>query len=215
MFKKTRLEKGYKVTDVVRYLNISEEYVKALESGDLSKLPSQVYILGFARSYATFLGLDSQDVIKSFKESLNIHQKVQEVPNVEDNKLKAVSSIPNLLDKVSEIITAKQVFAVIALLGLMLIGYKVMQSSPKQPPAVLKKSTATPLILSNKTAIYMSPTPSIEKGPAKMEETLSQKETPRESVVVSVPYKEQSSSQQSLLSLVQHSINKSKSVDAS
>lgn len=73
MFKRARLESKLKLTDVVKALNISETYIKALESGDMSKLPpEQSYTLGFVRTYAHFLNLDPIHISKLFKKQHSI-----------------------------------------------------------------------------------------------------------------------------------------------
>ncbi|MEI8320788.1 MAG: helix-turn-helix transcriptional regulator [Alphaproteobacteria bacterium] len=135
MLKKTRLERGYKVTDVVRALNISEDYVKALESGDVSRLPSEVYVIGFAKSYAHFLGIDEQTVVKSFKE---VFQKpeIQE-PN---DKLEEKGAMPSFnlkaLQDFFQMINAKQLLSILGFLLLAIVGYKVIKSGSKDTPVV-------------------------------------------------------------------------------
>jgi cytoskeleton protein RodZ len=68
LLRKARLAKGYKVNQVVQKLNISEEYIKAIEQSDFKKLPIEhTYTLGFVRAYAQLIGLDSHEIVELFK----------------------------------------------------------------------------------------------------------------------------------------------------
>jgi cytoskeleton protein RodZ len=68
LLRKGRLAKGYKVHQVVQKLNISEEYIKAIEHNDFKKLPVEsTYTLGFVRAYAQLIGLDSHEIVELFK----------------------------------------------------------------------------------------------------------------------------------------------------
>jgi len=135
VLKKTRLERGYKVTDVVRALNISEDYVKALESGDISRLPSEVYVIGFAKSYAHFLGVDEQTVVKSFKE---VFQKpeIQELNDKPEEKGTMPSLNLKVLQDFFQMINAKQLLSILGFLLLAIVGYKVIKSGSKDTAVV-------------------------------------------------------------------------------
>jgi len=61
-----RQEKDVKLKDVAKKINIKYEYLKALETGELEKLPPGVYRKNFLKEYAIFLGLDSQKILKDF-----------------------------------------------------------------------------------------------------------------------------------------------------
>jgi cytoskeleton protein RodZ len=58
---------GWALDDVAAMLRIRPSYLDALEAGRLSKLPGNVYALGFLRSYATALGLDAEEVARRFR----------------------------------------------------------------------------------------------------------------------------------------------------
>jgi cytoskeleton protein RodZ len=62
-----RTAHGLELADVSRNLLIREQYLAAIERGDLGKLPGPTYAIGFVRSYADFLGLDGEAAVKLFK----------------------------------------------------------------------------------------------------------------------------------------------------
>jgi len=62
-----REHKEITITDVSAKLRISEVYLQGLESGDWSKLPEEVYVLGFLRQYSALLGKDFHEDIEALK----------------------------------------------------------------------------------------------------------------------------------------------------
>lgn len=61
-----REQKGLRLEDAARVTRISKGYLAALEEDNYTRLPSDVYAKGFLRLYATFLGLDEQDVLNLY-----------------------------------------------------------------------------------------------------------------------------------------------------
>lgn len=64
-----RSREYYKKTipEISSVLRIRNSQVEAIESGDIDDLPGRVYAIGFVRSYAEYLGLDSDQVVELFK----------------------------------------------------------------------------------------------------------------------------------------------------
>ena len=65
-----REELNLSVYDVARYLKISPAQVEALEEGAYERLPGRVFVRGFLRNYAKFLGLDAQPLLRSIEEEM-------------------------------------------------------------------------------------------------------------------------------------------------
>jgi cytoskeletal protein RodZ len=55
--KEARIQAGYSVEMVARELNIRKRYLQALEDEDYHILPGQVYIDGYKKIYAKYLGI--------------------------------------------------------------------------------------------------------------------------------------------------------------
>jgi cytoskeleton protein RodZ len=66
-FARLRSQRGEQLEDVARYLRIKATYLYGIEQGDLSVLPGPTYALGFARSYADYLGLDGNVVVEELR----------------------------------------------------------------------------------------------------------------------------------------------------
>lgn len=63
----TRLEYGQSLQQVEIALRIRAAQLCAIEEGRLEDLPGRVYAIGFVRSYAEYLGLDADRIVRMFK----------------------------------------------------------------------------------------------------------------------------------------------------
>ena len=67
VLRQAREEQGLSLRDVASVLNIRYVYLQAIDDGEFGKLPGTTYAIGFVRSYAEHLGLDSADLVNRFK----------------------------------------------------------------------------------------------------------------------------------------------------
>jgi cytoskeletal protein RodZ len=63
-----REARGIDLHDAAQQTRISVNYLKAMEEEDFSRLPGEVFIRGFLKSYARFLSLEEAEVIKRYGE---------------------------------------------------------------------------------------------------------------------------------------------------
>ena len=73
------------IATISKLLCIREEFLTALEEGNYRIIPEDVYILGFARSYAVELGLDPDEVIAKLKKELGITKDKKEVKEIKED----------------------------------------------------------------------------------------------------------------------------------
>jgi cytoskeletal protein RodZ len=73
--KKIRLEKGLSLEDAQKKTRINLNILKAIEGESASDL-SPIYLKGFLKIYAKFLGVDPKDYISDYKESIQGAQVV-------------------------------------------------------------------------------------------------------------------------------------------
>ena len=71
LLKEMRLQKGLKINEVAKTLCIRQCYLEAIENSDYKEIPVFPYGIGFIRSYADFLGLNSSNIIELYKEETN------------------------------------------------------------------------------------------------------------------------------------------------
>lgn len=65
--RRVRQERDETLRDVAEILRVRLAYLQALEDGDHERLPGTAYALGFLRSYAEHLGLDSFEMVERYK----------------------------------------------------------------------------------------------------------------------------------------------------
>lgn len=66
ILRQVREDKGLTVTEVAKATSISEAYIRALESEDVQAFPGETYLIGFLRNYSTYLGADTENLIKYY-----------------------------------------------------------------------------------------------------------------------------------------------------
>ncbi|MBR7158369.1 MAG: helix-turn-helix domain-containing protein [Alphaproteobacteria bacterium] len=68
ILKNARLKNKLKIENVADKIRIRAQYLEAIENGDFRELPGPTYASGFVRTYASFLGLDSNAVYDRFRD---------------------------------------------------------------------------------------------------------------------------------------------------
>ncbi len=67
ILRQARAEKKLDLEKVSASINIRVAQLRAIEEGDIDALPGMTYALGFVRSYANFLKLNSAEIVHKFK----------------------------------------------------------------------------------------------------------------------------------------------------
>lgn len=71
LLKTTRERAGQDLQVISQVLRIRYIYLEAIEGGRYDELPGKTYVVGFVRAYAEHLGLDSNEVVKRFKQEVD------------------------------------------------------------------------------------------------------------------------------------------------
>ncbi|KKQ51355.1 MAG: hypothetical protein US70_C0018G0007 [Parcubacteria group bacterium GW2011_GWD2_38_11] len=77
--KKLRDERRLSLGEISKSTKIQVKYLEYLEDGIYLKLPADVYVKGFLRSYAIFMGLNELALIKQFEREKGIHKNIKKV----------------------------------------------------------------------------------------------------------------------------------------
>jgi len=77
--RKIREEKKKEIKDIAQDSRISEEYIQAIEAGNIKEFPSTVYYNLFARAYARELGVDPEKMFVISSEETQELEKVEEL----------------------------------------------------------------------------------------------------------------------------------------
>ena len=65
--KEIRKSCGMEIGDVSRATCICSRYLEAIEEGDFSKIPADVYARGYIRVYANYLGVPFTEAFKGYE----------------------------------------------------------------------------------------------------------------------------------------------------
>ena len=76
---KKRVSLGYEIKDVERTIRIRAKHVEYIENSDWEKLPPDVYVRGFLRSYAHFLKLDPDKVVGLYLKEKGLTENVKKL----------------------------------------------------------------------------------------------------------------------------------------
>lgn len=72
LLEQRRLALGIAIERIARETQVQARYLRALELGDASKLPAEIYVRGFLRTYATYLRLDAETLIQRWNKERGI-----------------------------------------------------------------------------------------------------------------------------------------------
>lgn len=72
LLKRARQDLKLSIGSVAAEIRIRQQYLESIECGNLSDLPGQVYVVGFIKTYATFLKLDYEELLRR----LNLEKEV-------------------------------------------------------------------------------------------------------------------------------------------
>lgn len=130
-FKHVRETKRLTMDEVAMKTRIHPEFLKALEEENFAKLPDQVFVKGFVRSYARSLGLDEDEAIRRFDETSGAFYTKQDererlrVKQVEDERRRKAN---------------KKAVAVVAGIGLVCLALMFTKEQStlvtERPPSV-------------------------------------------------------------------------------
>ena len=122
LLKNMRLEKGLKVVDIAKRLCIRKQYLEAIEDNNYSEIPAFPYGVGFIRSYANFLGLNSENIVELYKEETS----TKKVPVITISEVPSNSGMPGL------------VYVIISLAALAIVygAWKMLNNSAEDPDDV-------------------------------------------------------------------------------
>jgi cytoskeleton protein RodZ len=144
-----REKKGGSLESVAKVTRITRENLEALERDDFQTISASVFVRGFLRSYANYLGLDPKEVVARYDSQVDLLK----IPRAKEASLPSKDENP---------ILKYLVFLCILLAGVALSFYYFQKSSA--PPSPLPPSAA---IAPAPTPVTPSPAPVLRPPPPK------------------------------------------------
>ncbi|EKE11455.1 MAG: hypothetical protein ACD_15C00077G0013 [uncultured bacterium] len=92
-----RSEKRISLGEVSRMTKIQVKYLECLEAGEYDKLPVDVYVKGFLRGYAQFLGVDDSILMRLYEKEKGIKSNLERVSSNKEPKKEKIDISPFLI----------------------------------------------------------------------------------------------------------------------
>jgi cytoskeleton protein RodZ len=128
----TRKRRGLSAEDVVRQTRIPAHYVRMIESTDYRLIADQLYLLPFLRRYASFLGLEAEEVAMRF---------IREVQRADSNAARMPDPIP-VVEPAKRRIWVTAVVAAAATFVVATIGYVALLGRLRRPVTAVPSASA-------------------------------------------------------------------------
>ena len=102
LLKAERIKQGISVADVAGSLKLSSRIITSIESGDINELPAKTFIRGFVKSYAQYLKLDADLILRQFLEEMGSTQPLPKVPPPQATTLEGRPKTPRVSTAANE-----------------------------------------------------------------------------------------------------------------
>ena len=167
ILKNKRLETGKTVEEISDYLRIKSQYLFALEENKFNNLPGSAYVIGFIKSYASYLGLDANSVIIQYK---------QEIGAFDQNSQNLIEDENTLIK--DPVITSNHIIiaGVVVFFGIIFVSF--ISSKKSETPVISSETQENIEEVAENTEISMQNTNlSSDKDLVETEEVLKPSDT--------------------------------------
>lgn len=113
-----RLAQKYTLEEVERNTKIKLVYLRAIEDGKFTDLPSKTYAQGFVKNYAKFLGIPAEKAIPLFRREYEAQQREEFMPRFRKTQ-----------DKIGKRKVLNIKYGVFGVLALIIVGFLIFQLS--------------------------------------------------------------------------------------
>ncbi len=145
---KKRVALGLTVRDVEKAIRVRADYIEDLENGTYDRLPPEVFVKGFIRSYAELLKLDPEKVYRLYQKERGLVETVKKV-NKKAPTVKAIKG-PKLV-----VTPKKMIMIAVIAVALVIVAYIGWQVSilTAPPKLTLNSPIENTLIKSDSVAV--------------------------------------------------------------
>ena len=161
-FRAARETRGLSLSDVSEQIRIRSVYLAAIEEENWSAIGAPVYIRGFLRTYARFLGLDPEEVVAAFNSGPTAPSQPAAASERSPRSAYVAPAESHEPSRGAPLIWAAAVVAVL-LVAFVVYNELTMHREPANTP--LAAGTATPALPSNSPSAGPSPSETPSAGP--------------------------------------------------
>ncbi len=120
LLKEKRESLPLSLSEVALATKINPKILAAMENGDEARLPSKTFLKGFVRSYATFLKMDIEEVLRSYQEEMGSPPPVERVEEAAKTEATTTLGRRRVADENSSGLRTVAVVAIVILIGLII-----------------------------------------------------------------------------------------------
>lgn len=150
-----RREKGLSLSDAAEATRIRARYLGALEDDEFEALGEDVYVRGFLRNYARYLGLEPEPLLSEYRASFQ--PPPEDVPVATPPAVPQRAPLPPVVRTVAAAGALVLLLAVVAVAGDRGVGSPGEEVAAGRPPPV---TGGSPVVVTSTPPSTPTPTPS-------------------------------------------------------
>lgn len=178
--REARERKGLSAETVSRETMLTLRYVQALETDDFDALPGTAFVRGYVRRYAELVGLNADELIASFDESLPSSKRLVSVrPIAGITEVNAISS--STAGQISNKLPLSRLLVVVAVIAFVLYvvaGLFWQSGSDQAEPNVVVPMDIDATMSADVVVTEAEPLPALETNEPEVTEADVETETP-------------------------------------
>lgn len=168
-FRAAREARGLSLSDVSEQIRIRSVYLAAIEEESWSAIGAPVYVRGFLRTYARFLGLDPEEVVAAFNSGSPAASQPAGTGERQSRSSRPAGPLLSAAsdDEQKSRAAAPLIWAAtfVAVLLVAFVVYNELTMRRESGPASVAATTASPALPSNSPGASASPVESLSPGP--------------------------------------------------
>ncbi|MFA5197397.1 MAG: helix-turn-helix domain-containing protein [Patescibacteria group bacterium] len=126
---KKRVALGYSIRDAEKATRIRADYIEDIESGKYDRLPPDVFVKGFIKSYAEFLKLDPKKVMQLYQRERGLIENVKKA-SAEKPTSKRIKK-PRIVITPKTVIISLIIFAALTIVAYIGWQVRILTAPPK------------------------------------------------------------------------------------
>ncbi|MFA6047923.1 MAG: RodZ domain-containing protein [Parcubacteria group bacterium] len=178
--KKLRADKRISLGEISRVTRIQIIYLESLEEGDYNSLPADVYVKGFLRSYADFMGVEEKALVKLYEKERGIKNHLERSKNPQKEKKKEPISISSFVFTPKKIVLVSSVllvflgvFYLYREIGSFADSPRLLILSPQANAAVDGNSVTVEGVTDKDAKLFVNDQPILVNDDGKFRETIT------------------------------------------
>ncbi len=146
-----REKAGVSIEEIANAVKVNKKYLRQIEEDNYENMPSEVYVRGFLKSYANFLGIKYENVLAIYQKERGIEKNIKKSKHKQEKK--KTFKMPTIV--ISFKFIAGIFFALFAL-GIMWYFYKEANKLSETPRLLISQPINNSTITNNSVELIGS-----------------------------------------------------------